>query len=102
MNFSDFVTFYWLKSQRSGAAWTPAEIATDSGLDISIVNLYLTWCHDNGAGLTDTQLIAKFNGGYFLNQTPFGPIISPKVSPTPIAGTIGAMDFDAFWTRMGK
>jgi hypothetical protein len=95
MTFSDFVTFYWHKTRRNGSIWTPQAIAEDSGLTIDIVNMYLNWCTSQ-VGLTDANLIEKFNDTQVVINTPMGSYIGPKSAPTTVV-----VD-DSFWAMMDQ
>lgn len=94
MNFSDFVSFYWNKLRRSGRLWTAPDIVTDSGLGAQVVDVYLVWCKDNGSGLTDQQLIDKFNNGYFLSDSIFTPIILAKAGNSTGPATLSSFITD--------
>jgi hypothetical protein len=106
MQFNEFVTLYWNKTRRSGAPWTPAAIADDSGFSIDDVNMYLAWCKAqiSPVPLTDKELIDKFAATMTVIRTPMGNYLGPKGADVEGSGpgTIGQMPTDAFWVQMQK
>jgi len=94
MTFGDFVIFYRNKKHGNGRPWLANEIVIDSGLKAEIVDVYLGFCTNEGAGLTDQQLIDKFNDGYYLMDSLFTPLILKKEGAGAGPATLAAFISD--------
>lgn len=86
-----YVEWYHNKLQRNQSDWTLSEIVEDCGAPTNLVLVLREWCENNGKGLSDVDLLAKFEGGYFINRTPFGYLIGAK--PAFSAGPLTLANF---------
>ena len=94
MDFAKFVQLYWKKTHGNGKPWTNQEIVNDSDLKAAIVDVYMVFCQNEGAGLNDQQLIDKFNNGYYLMDSVFSPLILKKEGAGASQGTLAAFITD--------